>query len=100
MTAQCSRGRSSDRLTRNLSRRPARPRRPHQGARYVLIDTPGFDDMNRLNSEITESILTWWVQASFKNAVLATTFWEQVPAAVAEVGEEELRETNDFWGPC
>ncbi|KAH7133894.1 P-loop containing nucleoside triphosphate hydrolase protein [Dactylonectria macrodidyma] len=31
----------------------------HRGTKYILIDTPGFDDTNRPDSEITERILTW-----------------------------------------
>ncbi|KAH6988250.1 P-loop containing nucleoside triphosphate hydrolase protein [Ilyonectria sp. MPI-CAGE-AT-0026] len=31
----------------------------HRGTKYVLIDTPGFDDTNRPDSEITERILAW-----------------------------------------
>ena len=31
----------------------------HNGVHYTLIDTPGFDDTNRPDSEITGSILEW-----------------------------------------
>jgi hypothetical protein len=31
----------------------------HEGTQYTLIDTPGFDDTSRPDSEITEAILTW-----------------------------------------
>ncbi|KAK3380779.1 P-loop containing nucleoside triphosphate hydrolase protein [Podospora didyma] len=31
----------------------------HEGVKYVLVDTPGYDDSSRPDSEITNSILTW-----------------------------------------
>lgn len=31
----------------------------HESTKYTLVDTPGFDDTNRPDSEITEAILTW-----------------------------------------
>lgn len=35
---------------------------------------------------------------AFKNVILATTFWEQVPVKDGVRREIELRETPDFWG--
>jgi hypothetical protein len=34
----------------------------HKGRRYVLVDTPGFDDSYRSNDEIVDAILTWLEQ--------------------------------------
>ncbi|KAH6712677.1 P-loop containing nucleoside triphosphate hydrolase protein [Leptodontidium sp. MPI-SDFR-AT-0119] len=31
----------------------------HNGKQYILVDTPGFDDTTRSDSQITEKILTW-----------------------------------------
>jgi hypothetical protein len=31
----------------------------HKGTNYILVDTPGFDDTNRPDSEIIEQILGW-----------------------------------------
>jgi len=31
----------------------------HKGTNYILVDTPGFDDTTRSDTEITEQILTW-----------------------------------------
>ncbi|KAG4431744.1 hypothetical protein IFR05_012778 [Cadophora sp. M221] len=31
----------------------------HKGKHYILVDTPGFDDTTRSDSQITEKILTW-----------------------------------------
>ncbi|KJZ70208.1 hypothetical protein HIM_10394 [Hirsutella minnesotensis 3608] len=31
----------------------------HKGVRYILVDTPGFNDTDRPDSEITTVILTW-----------------------------------------
>jgi hypothetical protein len=35
---------------------------------------------------------------SFKNVILATTFWEEVSEAVGAKREENLRKNKDFWG--
>ncbi|KAK3378789.1 hypothetical protein B0T24DRAFT_716496 [Lasiosphaeria ovina] len=86
------------------------------GVDYVLVNTPGFDDTNRPDREITCSILSWlaassrkrprkssnittaWFGANgFANVVLATTLWEALPPGSA-TREAELVTNVDFWG--
>ncbi|KAI8683158.1 hypothetical protein LRP88_04872 [Fusarium phalaenopsidis] len=86
-----------------------------------LIDTPGFDDSNKSDTEILlhgviylHRIIDTRMQGSAKknillfkklcghnalrNVVLATTMWDGVSSEVGRLREKELIETSEYWG--
>ncbi|KAM0442770.1 hypothetical protein ACHAQK_003826 [Fusarium lateritium] len=102
-----------------------------------LIDTPGFDDTNKSDSDVLEEI-AMWLSDSYKNnilldgiiylhrisdvrmqgsarrnlvtfrklcgedalkrVILASTMWDTTREEDAAMREQELRETDHFWG--
>ncbi|KAF5257022.1 hypothetical protein FOXYS1_12473 [Fusarium oxysporum] len=87
-----------------------------------LLDTPGFDDTNRSDTEVLKEIalcLTKTItdrrmgesakknlmmfrklcgEESLMNVILVTTMWEDEYAAIGERREQELIATGAFWG--
>lgn len=102
-----------------------------------LVDTPGFDDTTRKDSDILREISAWLSESythkvllngilylhrisdprmqgsgkmridlllklcgkdSMKKVVLTTTMWEKVEQSVGDRREEELINTEEFWG--
>lgn len=109
----------------------------HQGRRVFLVDTPGFDDTNRSDSEVLKDVAFWLAAAYAKSTqlagiiylhrisdvrmggsalrnlrmfkqlcgannlssvILATTHWSTVSDPVGSEREQELMQTEDFWG--
>ncbi|KAL0566229.1 hypothetical protein V5O48_015789 [Marasmius crinis-equi] len=109
------------------------------GQEVILIDTPGFDDPVRSDTEVFEEIAVCLAESyrddhrlsgiiylhrisdnrvggtavkdfdmfrklcgddALKNAVIATTRWDEVPGTVAEERERELRTNEAFFKPA
>jgi len=99
------------------------------GTNFVLVDTPGFDDSDRTDRDILKTLTSWLESSyragskltgilylhrisdtsmfkslvgedSFRNVVLATTFWSalQHDIETAEEREAELQDSDEFWG--
>ncbi|KAL3451860.1 WD40-repeat-containing domain protein [Aspergillus insuetus] len=85
-----------------------------------LIDTPGFDDTNRSETEVLRELAGWLTSTNVRmtgsakrniltfrklcgdnalpNVVLATSMWDDVPLDVAIKREKELIEQPEWWG--
>ena len=102
-----------------------------------LVDTPGFDDTNRSDTEVLRSLAAWLTASyasgiqlsgmiylhsiqlprlqgsaikniklfrslcgddALRKVVLATTRWDITDPDVAEKREQQLKETNNYWG--
>jgi myosin heavy subunit len=83
----------------------------YRDLRVHLIDTPGFDDTDRKDTEVLRDIAGWLGTKKnlhmfqklcgpdcLKNIFLATTFWDIVDETDGNEREQELIQTEQFWG--
>ncbi|TGJ80532.1 hypothetical protein E0Z10_g8239 [Xylaria hypoxylon] len=102
-----------------------------------MIDTPGFDDTNRSDTEVLKDIATWLTKSyanniqlngilylhritdtrmgksakknlflfkklcgpnALRNVLLVSTMWENVSMMIGNDHEQELVQTEEFWG--